>query len=293
MDTVLGAAGPAAGAPAVGAPGAGAPAAAGLSAAGRLPAPARPASRVGQPAALLTARSLTKRFGDVVALSDVDLTLIAGEVHALVGEHGAGKSTLVRVLRGVHAPDEGRMYVENQPTIPGGPAMARLLGIGTVLRDLRLVPALTVAENIALALPGGPTLRREALTARIAEAAESFGLSVDPRARVRHLSSGERQRAEILSVLMAGARLVILDEPTRGLAGHEVDVLLTVLARLRVHGLAVLVVTHELGEVRALADRVTVLRAGRVVVNGADPAGFSDEELREAMGARQVPPLSA
>lgn len=256
-------------------------------------APARPGSRVGQPPALLTARSLTKRFADVLAVSDVDLTILAGEVHALVGEHGAGKSTLVKIIQGIHVPDEGKLYVDNRPATPGGPALARLLGIGSILRDVRLVPALTVGENIALTLPGGPTLRRDALLARIAEASAAYGLSVDPRARVRHLSVGERRRAEILTVLMAGARLVILDEPTRALAPHEVTALMGALVRLREHGVGVLVVTHDPAEVRALADRVTVLRRGRAVVNGADPAEFTDAELAEAMGGTEAAQLTA
>jgi simple sugar transport system ATP-binding protein len=154
------------------------------------------------------------------------------------------------------------------------------------------VPALTVAENVALALPGGLTLRLDALAARISEASAAFGLAVDPRAKVRHLSIGERQRAEILKVLMTGARLVILDEPTSVLAPQEVESLFAVVAGLRDQGLGVVVVTHKLGEVRAIADRVTVLRGGRVVLNGVDPRRHSDAELVEAMVGRQVPPLT-
>ncbi|KQR16852.1 ABC transporter ATP-binding protein [Cellulomonas sp. Leaf334] len=253
---------------------------------------ARARGRVGKPAALLEVRSLSKRFGEVQANWDVDLTVLPGTVHGLIGENGAGKSTLLKMIYGVYTPDEGRMFVDGAPVSPGSPADARALGIGMVFQDLRLVPALTVAENIALALPGGPTLRLARLAARITEASEAYGLAVDPSARVRHLSIGERQRAEILKVLMTGARLVILDEPTSVLAPQEVEALFGVVAQLRDRGLGVVLVTHKLGEVRTIADQVTVLRGGQVILNAEDPGNFSDADLVEAMVGRRVPPLA-
>jgi simple sugar transport system ATP-binding protein len=216
-------------------------------------------------ATALTARGIVKRFGDLVAVDHADLDVGPG-IHALLGENGAGKSTLVKVLYGYHRPDAGEIRIDGEPVELDSPAAARRHGIGLVFQQFTLIPALTVTENIALSLPKVPrVLPLHEIESRIRETAERYDLPVDPRRRVGTLSLPEQQRVEILRVLLSGARLLALDEPTSALPPQEVDALFDVLRRLRDDGFPIVLITHKLHEVFAVADTVTVMRRGAVV----------------------------
>ena len=218
------------------------------------------------PPLTLSLRGITKAFHHVIANDRVDLDVKAGEVHAVVGENGAGKSTLAKILYGFYRADAGAISRNGTPVTIRSPEEARALGIGMVFQDLVQVPAFTVAENVALFLPDLPALLgRAALAERIATTSRRYGLAVDPTAPVWRLSVGERQKVEIVKLLLAQARVLILDEPTRSLAPHEVAGLLDVLTTLKRDGYAVVLIAHKLAEVLAVADRITVMRRGRVV----------------------------
>ncbi|MDI3470730.1 MAG: Nucleoside ABC transporter, ATP-binding protein [Pseudolabrys sp.] len=217
---------------------------------------------------LLRAVGITKHYGDVLANDGVDLDLYPRQIHALLGENGAGKSTLVKVIYGLIQPTAGELQWMGQPIVLTGPAAARALGIGVVFQHFSLFDNLTVAENVALGLDGAESFA--AMSARLAQVSRDYGLPLDPRREVWRLSVGERQRIEIVRMLMQDPKLLILDEPTAVLTPQEADQLFAVLERLRDEGRAVLYISHKLDEVKRLCDTATILRAGRKVAT-CDP----------------------
>src|SRR5512136_1368479 len=186
-------------------------------------------------------RGITKTFPGVLANNHIDLDIFSNEIHALLGENGAGKSTLMKILFGFYRADAGEIQLNGKPIVIHSPRDARVARIGMVFQDLNLIPAFTVAENIALFLPDlKAVLNRQEIDRRINEVSKQYGLKVNPRALVSQLSIGEQQKVEILKLLLSAARLLILDEPTLVLAPHEVEALFKVLAGLRADGYAIL-----------------------------------------------------
>jgi simple sugar transport system ATP-binding protein len=234
---------------------------------------------------LLAVEGLTKLFGSFAACDGIDLEIGHGEIHALLGENGAGKSTLVKMLFGILAPSSGRVCWKGKPEDIVSPAAARRLGIGMVFQHFSLFEALTVAENIALALNENVSI--DEISQKAAELSSAYGLPLDPAAHVADLSVGERQRIEIVRALLQNPKLIILDEPTSVLTPQEADKLFETLFKLKAEGRSVLYISHRLEEVQRICDRATVLRHGKVT-GACDPRGETPATLARMMVGGEV-----
>lgn len=223
---------------------------------------------------------ISKSFPGCVANADIDLAVAPGEIHALLGENGAGKSTLVKIIYGLLKADSGEMIWEGKPVDITDPAAARALGIGMVFQHFSLIEALTVAENIALGIPGPFNLKE--VVRKLSQIGGKYGLHISPNQKVGDLSVGECQRVEIIRCLMQSPRLMIMDEPTSVLTPQESERLFETLEQLRAEGVSILYITHKLDEVRQLCQRATLLRGGRVVAE-LDPREHAARELAELM----------
>jgi len=229
---------------------------------------------------LLELQGITKQYPGCLANDNVNLTIMPGEVHALLGENGAGKSTLVKYIYGVIKADAGRLLWQGTPTNITSPNFARKLGIGMVFQHFSLFDAMTVAENIALGMSDAPS--PSALEPSIIEISEKYGLPLDPKRLVHDLSVGERQRIEIVRCLLQEPKLLIMDEPTSVLTPQEVERLFVTLNRLREEGCSILYISHKLEEIKAICQGATILRGGREV-GACDPRNETAKSMAEMM----------
>ncbi len=242
-----------------------------------------------EPNIVLEAKGITKQFPGVLANDNVNFDLRKGEIHALLGENGAGKSTLMNLLYGLHNPDKGEIKVNGKIATILSPNDSIALGIGMVHQHFMLIPVFTVAENVML---GDETVKngsldRATVAAKINEISKQYGLDVDPNALVGPLPVGIQQRVEIVKTLYRNAEIVILDEPTAVLTPQEAEDLFRIMRDLTARGVSIIFITHKLKEVLAVADRITVMRAGRVI-NTVNPAETDSAQLANMMVGRQV-----
>src|SRR5689334_11322765 len=238
---------------------------------------------------VLELRGITKQFPGVLANDHVDFELRRGEVHALLGENGAGKSTLMNVLYGLYQPDEGQILIDGEPVTISGPGDAMAAGIGMVHQHFMLIPVFTVAENVELGHEQTSMfgfLNHRKARREVAEVSKRYGLEVPPDALVADLPVGVQQRVEIVKALVRDAKVLILDEPTAVLTPQETDELMDVMRALRDGGTSIVFITHKLREVRAVADRITVIRRGKVIGEASPTDSAAD--LASMMVGRPV-----
>jgi ribose transport system ATP-binding protein len=241
-------------------------------------------------AVVLAARDITKAFDGVTVLQGVDFDLRAGEIHALVGENGAGKSTLMKILSGIIADHEGTLHVDGAPARFASVREAQAAGIAIIHQELNLIPEMTIAENIFLGREprrAGFVIQRGALNGMARTELDRIGMALDPNVRVGSLRVGEQQLVEIAKALSLHARILIMDEPTSALSPAECERLFRIIRRLTVSGVAIVYISHRMDEIQSLADRVTVLRDGRLVLT-SPIAGITPERIIASMVGRDL-----
>ena len=235
----------------------------------------------------LELKKVSKYFGSLAANKEVDLTVYRGEILAILGENGCGKTTLMNMIAGIYYPDSGTIFVDGQEVVIRSPKDAFRHKIGMIHQHFKLVDLFTAAENIVLGVNDGQKYDIKQVNARVSEIAEKYGFRVDPKKKIYEMSVSEKQTVEILKVLYRGADILILDEPSAVLTPQETDKLFDVLRRMREDGKSILIITHKLHEVLSISDRVAVLRKGEHVAT-VETAGTTAEELTEMMVGKKV-----
>ena len=232
-------------------------------------------------------KNISKSFDTVAANKDISLSVSKGEIHALLGENGSGKSTLVNILSGIYTPDSGSIHIDGKEVRFASPKDAIDAGIGMVHQHFKLVEVLTARENIVAGSAAGFFINKKALTQRIEAVGKRYGLAVDPEKKVYTMSVGEKQTVEILKVLYRGADVLILDEPTAVLTPQETKTLFNILRSMKEQGCAIIIITHKLGEVMEISDRVTVLRKGESIAT-VRTVDTNPQQLTEMMVGRPI-----
>ena len=232
-------------------------------------------------------KGVTKRFGDVIANDNVNLTVRKGEILSILGENGSGKTTLMNMLSGIYFPDEGEVYVDGKEVTIRSPKDSFALGIGMIHQHFKLINILTAAENIILGLPGKEKLNMKQVEKEIRELTEQYGFDLNPSQKIYDMSVSQKQTVEIVKVLYRGADILILDEPTAVLTPQETEKLFAVLRNMRKAGKSIIIITHKLNEVLELSDRVAVLRKGKYI-NTVETAKATVESLTEMMVGEKV-----
>ena len=232
-------------------------------------------------------RGITKRFGGVTANDHVDLDVYRGEILAVLGENGCGKTTLMNMLAGIYFPDEGRIYIDGEEVVIRSPKDAFSHKIGMIHQHFKLVDLFTAAENIVLGIREENGYNLKEVNARVAQIAERYGFRIDPQKKVYDMSVSEKQTVEIIKVLYRGADILILDEPTAVLTPQEIDKLFAVLKRMKEDGKSVIIITHKLHEVLEVSDRVAILRKG-VNIDTVNTAETDESSLTEMMVGKKI-----
>ena len=235
----------------------------------------------------LELQKVSKVFGSVVANKDVDLTVYKGEILAVLGENGCGKTTLMNMISGIYYPDAGKMFVDGNEVVVRSPKDAFRYGIGMIHQHFKLVDVFSAAENITLGVNDGKKYSLKAVNDKVFELSKRYGFHIDPRKKIHEMSVSEKQTVEILKVLYRGANILILDEPTAVLTPQETEKLFSILRRMRDDGKSILIITHKLHEVLSLSDRVAVLRKGEHI-GTVNTAQTDESELTEMMVGKKI-----